>query len=81
MSKSLAFPRVLEIIGQAVLGDAITCFLVPVKHMRLWRTALPWPWWRGLVQWFVDRPRATIVAGVIETVIGVALILRANRDA
>ncbi len=73
--------RVLEIIGQTVVGDAITCFLVPRKHMRLWRNALPWPWWRNMVQWFIDRPRVTVATGVVEAIIGVALILRASRDA
>ena len=81
MMNNIVFLRVLEIIGQLVVGDAVTCFLVPSKHMRLWRNALPFTQWRTLVQWFVDRPRATLAAGVIEIVIGVALILRANRDA
>ena len=74
------FRRVLEIVGQTVLGDGVTCLIVPRKHMLLWRDAFSWQWWRKFVQWFTDRPNATIVTGVVECLIGLAMIRRASRD-
>ncbi len=74
------FLRVLEVVGQTVLGDGITCLIVPRKHMLLWRDAFRWQWWRKFVQWFTDRPNATIMTGLVECLIGLVMIRRANRD-
>ena len=72
-------PRILEIVGQFMVGDGVTCVVVPRRHMLLWRDALPWQLWRAIVQWCADRPNATIVAGLVEALLGLRLILRANR--
>ena len=71
--------RILEIVGQMIVGDAVTCLIVPRRHMLLWRDALPWPWWRRMTQWLADSPRVTMAAGLVEGVIGVGLIVRASR--
>lgn len=74
------FPRILEIVGQAVLGDGITCIILPRRHMRLWVDAFPWRWWRTTVQWFADRPAVTIANGLFESLLGLWMIVRANRN-
>ena len=73
------YSRILEIVGQTVVGDGITCIIVPQRHMRLWVDAFPWRWWRTTVQWFIDRPGVTIVNGLLETALGLLLIVRASR--
>ncbi len=30
------YARVLEIIGQTIVGDGITCLMLPRKHWLLW---------------------------------------------
>ena len=75
------FARILEIVGQTILGDGVTCLIVPSKHMRLWRDAFAWQPWRNFVGWFEDRPNVTIVTGLVECLIGLAMIRRASRHA
>jgi hypothetical protein len=72
--------RTVEVIGQTVVGDGITCLIVPRKHMLLWVDALPWRPWRTTVQWFADHKGVTAIVGLIECVIGVAMIVWASRD-
>ncbi len=73
-------PRVLEILGQVVVGDGITCLIVPRKHMLLWRDSLSWKWWRTMVQWFADNTWSTRLIGVAELAGGTWLIIKASRD-
>ena len=73
-------PRVIEILGQVVVGDGVTCLIVPRRHMLLWRDSLPWTWWRTMVQWFADNPWSTMLIGVAELIGGTWLIVRASRD-
>ena len=75
------FLRFLEVAGQTILGDGITCLIVPRKHMLLWRDALERPGWRNVFQWFADRPRVTFMTGIVECLIGLAMIWRSSRDA
>jgi hypothetical protein len=74
------YSRILEIAGQTMLGDGITCLIVPRKHMLLWRDAFPQQAWHNMVQWFADRPRVTIATGLVECLIGLAMIRRSSRD-
>jgi len=75
------YARVLEIIGQTILGDGITCLMLPRKHWLLWVDAFPGlPAWRKLLLWYADRPKVTVATGLLECAIGTAMILRANRD-
>ena len=73
--------RALEIIGQTILGDGITCLMLPRKHWLLWADAFPWaPTWRKLLLWYAGRPGVTVATGLLECAIGTTMILRANRD-
>jgi hypothetical protein len=72
--------RILEMAGQIILGDGVTCLIVPRKHMLLWRDAFSGQGWRRLVQWCADHPELTMLAGVAECVLGLVMIRRANRD-
>jgi hypothetical protein len=72
-------PRLLEIIGQLIVGDGITCILVPRRHMLLWRDAFGSQLWRRMVQWFADNQGTTIMVGLAEALAGLWCILRANR--
>ena len=72
--------RMLEIIAQTLLGDGVTCILVPRRHMLLWRSALPWAWWHATVDWFASHTGITRALGVVETIIGAQLIIRASRE-
>ena len=71
--------RILEIVGQLLLGDGVTCLIVPRRHMLLWRDALGWQPWRGLVQWFADHPNVTILTGLAESLLGLWCIVRSSR--
>lgn len=77
---SLWFLRILEVVGQTILGDGITCLIVPRRHMLLWRDALQRPGWRNVFQWFADRPRVTFMTGLVECLIGLGMIWRSSRD-
>ena len=72
-------PHIVEIIGQLLVGDGITCIVVPRRHMLLWRNVLPWRPWRALVQWLADHPNVTILGGFVEALFGLRLIVRAVR--
>jgi hypothetical protein len=48
--------------------------------MLLWRDALGWQPWRGLVQWFADRPGVTILTGLAESLLGLWCIVRSTHD-
>ena len=72
--------RILEIAGQFLLGDGVTCLVVPRRHMLLWRDALRWGPWQNLAQWLADRPNVTILIGLAESLLGLRVILRANRE-
>lgn len=71
--------RLLEILGQLLVGDAVTCLLVPRPHMLLWRDAFQARFWRDGVQWFADHPRTTAAVGLLEGAIGIGCIIRASR--
>ncbi len=71
--------RILEIVGQLLLGDGVTCLIVPRRHMLLWRDALGWQPWRSFVQWFADRPSVTILTGLAESLLGLWCIVRSTR--
>jgi hypothetical protein len=74
--------RIEEIVGQVVLGDGITCIIVPRQHMYLWADAFPSaPFWRRTVLWFAARPAVTIALGIVECLLGVIMIARASRHA
>jgi hypothetical protein len=72
--------RMLEIAGQLMFGDGVTCMIVPRRHMRLWHDAFNWQPWRNLVQWCADRPNTTILIGLVESLAGLWCIVRSNRD-
>jgi hypothetical protein len=72
--------RILEIIGQLLFGDGVTCMIVPRRHMLLWRDAFNWQPWRNLIEWLADRPNTTILIGLVESLAGLWCIVRSSRD-
>ncbi len=72
--------RILEITGQLLLGDGVTCLIVPRRHMLLWRDALKWQPWRNLVQSCADRPNTVVLLGLVESLAGLWCIVRSSRD-
>lgn len=72
--------RAYELVCSALLGDALTTIAAPEQHMRLWRDALPWRWWRALSDWFIARPAAARLYGLAQAAAALLALPRAYRD-
>lgn len=72
--------RAIEVLGDLIAGDGLATVLAPRGHMRLWRAALPWRWWRSLTEWCADRPATTRLIGLSQIALGGWMQLRAARD-
>ncbi len=72
--------RIIGIIGQLLVGDALTNLLVPREHMLLWEAKLPKGTWKSAVRSAAELPNATRLSAILEGIAGVWLIYHAVRD-
>ncbi len=72
--------RIIGIIGQLLVGDALTNLLVPREHMLLWHQGLPEGTWKSAVRCAAEQPNATRLSAVLEGIVGVYLIYHAVRQ-
>ena len=76
----MARRRIYELIGTLIIGDGFAFLFAPRPHMLIWVSALKWPLWRRLVQWFADHDRAGRATGVVEIALGSWIVAQAYRD-
>ncbi len=72
--------RMLELLGEALVGDGINSLVAPRGHMQLWRDALPWRWWHALADWGAAHPDALRGIGLLQALGGAWLCVLASRD-
>ncbi len=72
--------RMLELLGEAIVGDGVNVIVAPKGHMRLWRDVLPWQWWHALADWGAAHPDWLRVIGFLQVIGGAWLCRRASRD-
>lgn len=72
--------RIIGVIGQVLVGDALTNLLVPREHMLLWEKGLPEGEWRSAVQSAAEHPNMTRLSALLEGAFGVFLIYHAVRN-
>lgn len=53
--------RVKECIGMMMIGDGVLGLVSPQRHVALWESGPPW--WRSMMEPFVDRPTLTRCVG------------------
>jgi hypothetical protein len=71
--------RWTEVLGMAMIGDAVLALVAPEGHCRLWEAGPPW--WRNMIERFAENPNATRCAGAAELMLGLWISLRAEKSA
>lgn len=63
--------RLTETLAMLMIGDGVLAVIEPRHHLRLWLDGPPW--WRGMVEPFLERPHLARGLGVAEVALGVWL--------
>ena len=56
--------RIVDLTAVAMIGDGALALIVPAEHLKTWICGPQW--WRGLVNFFAERPGLTRVVGAAE---------------
>ncbi len=74
------YDRLIGVVGQVLVGDALTNLLVPREHMLLWHPMLPEGKWKSAVRSAAEEPTGTRLTALLEAAFGIFLIYHAVRN-